>query len=545
MLLPKVSKRKVCVQSTRPIKTVNLYGKPNREKYNILKKTQQEYNNALNVYIGLLLSNKNVIFEELVNNNYKNLKVSAIERDNKYGLNSKLSQNAFFEAFTKLSNREKSIKAEVSRFIDDFLIISSTVYVGLLQDKSKEDILSDICNYLTNSITAFFNAKKKTKSKINFYKKIRRLLLTNDIEDLRTEVKFWYDSASLEFKIPEFKNAPVKLDTALCSFVESNDIKAPYVITISNPFEKGKRYDVPLNTTQRNINRLNIYKNATSFNVRVKDNGIIHVMASVKKDIEFEKEFDTINGVDTGINDIFYVSNGKHFGSFNELIDFYKTKVEPKEAEKTNLRNKKRKIKHFLQKHKNLPEKVKAQLIKKMYNLQKMIQQNKVADRKNNEYHQKLNLIIKKVINNYCKTITKSTLTVLELLDIKEFDKSKKANGMLSVFARGLVQKRLMEHLTWHGYSYKEVDPTYTSQVCPVCFNLDKNNRNAQSFNCTCCGFKGNADHVGGINIGERAIDKKINAIISRCHTHKETAEALRKYYIDKHNKWLNAAQAA
>ena len=55
------------------------------------------------------------------------------------------------------------------------------------------------------------------------------------------------------------------------------------------------------------------------------------------------------------------------------VIDFYHEEVEPAFAELASLRNKKRKIKHFLRKH-DLPEDVRRSLIKKMDHLERMIQ---------------------------------------------------------------------------------------------------------------------------------------------------------------------------
>ena len=536
--MPKPRKRKVEIQKDEPIKTVNLYGKPNRDKFKTLKRTQKEYNNALNYHTSLLCSHKTDIFFEILRNDYKNIKVSSIERDNKYPtLNSKLSQNAFFDAFVKLHNREKSIKNEISKNVTDFIVSSLTVYKGLICDFPKEEILGELNTYLSESIIRAF--KTKQKDTVNYYKKIIKEVRLADIETLRTEVKFWHDSFSLEYKIPEFKNAPVKFDSALCSFSES-EIDAPFVISLSNPFEKNKRYDVPLYTTKRGLQRLNNYKSASTFYVRVKDNGYIHVMVAVKKKVSFTNSFTTVNGVDTGIIDILYVSDGQHFGSFAELIDFYKRSVEPKQGYLSSLRNKKRCIRYYYQKHKDtLPQNIKEQLIRKMDNLDKMIKQNKVAKRMNNRYYQMFDQIIKKAVTDYAKTLQKGTLTAIELLDIKEFEDSKKANGSRSMFARGLLHKRLKEYLTWHGFSYTEVEPAYTSQVCPECFNLNKGNRNNKDFKCTCCGYSGDADHVGSINIGNRATDNKLKNILKSLPTHKMRITALREYYTEKHNEWL------
>ena len=45
----------------------------------------------------------------------------------------------------------------------------------------------------------------------------------------------------------------------------------------------------------------------------------------------------------------------------------------------------------------------------------------------------------------------------------------------------------------------------YTSQQCPECGHIDRDNRKTQeSFVCTCCGHTDNADHNASINIKNR-----------------------------------------
>mgnify|MGYP002729431590 CR=1 FL=1 len=104
---------------------------------------------------------------------------------------------------------------------------------------------------------------------------------------------------------------------------------------------------------------------------------------------------------------------------------------------------------------------------------------------------------IKNSVKTYMKDLRPDTLTVVEKLDIKEFRKSRQINGMFSVFARGKLQKTLLSTLNWKGYDFLEVVQDFTSQVCPVCQNLDPKNREHKTFFCTCCGYENDADHVG------------------------------------------------
>lgn len=55
------------------------------------------------------------------------------------------------------------------------------------------------------------------------------------------------------------------------------------------------------------------------------------------------------------------------------------------------------------------------------------------------------------------------------------------------------------------GISTIYVDPAYTSQTCPRCNHISKNNRSGRSFVCECCGYTLHADLIGARNIESRA----------------------------------------
>ncbi len=59
----------------------------------------------------------------------------------------------------------------------------------------------------------------------------------------------------------------------------------------------------------------------------------------------------------------------------------------------------------------------------------------------------------------------------------------------------------------WNGGMVIKVNPQYTSQTCPCCTHISKDNRKTQAdFVCVECGYTENADLVGAINIRERGI---------------------------------------
>lgn len=188
-----------------------------------------------------------------------------------------------------------------------------------------------------------------------------------------------------------------------------------------------------------------------------------------------------------------------------------------------------------MRKH-DLPEDVRRSLIKKMDRLERMIQTAGAPYRKKRCYYARLDHEIKKSVTTYVDSISKDTLTAIEKLDIKEFNKSRKVNGMFSTFARGKLQRKLMEALNQKGCDFFEVEPDFTSQVCPVCSNLNAENRHSKGFCCTSCGYHDDADHVGAVNIRNRAGDKEILELCrEHQYSHKNLQNAIRIVYEKRH----------
>ena len=72
------------------------------------------------------------------------------------------------------------------------------------------------------------------------------------------------------------------------------------------------------------------------------------------------------------------------------------------------------------------------------------------------------------------------------------------------ILARGwyAMQQRLRHKAEEYAGQVVEVDPRYTSQECPECGTIDRENRKTQAqFRCVSCGHEAHADVVGAINI--------------------------------------------
>lgn len=70
----------------------------------------------------------------------------------------------------------------------------------------------------------------------------------------------------------------------------------------------------------------------------------------------------------------------------------------------------------------------------------------------------------------------------------------------------GEFRRQLEYKQVWRGGLLIAVPPQYTSQTCPACLHVSKDNRQTQAhFECVACGFAENADTVGAINVLRRA----------------------------------------
>ena len=84
---------------------------------------------------------------------------------------------------------------------------------------------------------------------------------------------------------------------------------------------------------------------------------------------------------------------------------------------------------------------------------------------------------------------------------------AKKSGLNKAILDQGWGEFRLqLDYKTvWKGGMLFAVPPQYTSQECPCCGHVSKDNRKTQArFVCVECGYENNADHVGAINILER-----------------------------------------
>lgn len=538
--MPKARKRKDTQFDNNMSKCVFLYGEPTNDKADKIRKMQTEFTKLVNQYIKQIYNNNNLTLQ-IVKNDKRDSQITAFEKSIRPDkINAAYSQNAFKIAITHLSNRLDNIRLDMCRECKSIFTTSKVLFAMSIDGRNRAEM-----------ITAMQDISKSVKSKKNtaFYDECAEEL--KSIEDsefkfIQQEFRVIYDMVSCEYKIPYVSRSQIPLDSRIMTIKPSRNIKAPYVITISNMTDVGgEKIEVPLNTSKHSIHKINTRKMAGMVSISMDIQRCLKVDWSYKSCMSQPKTSKII-GVDTGISDAFHTSEDKAIGSMSPVIDFYKNDVEKSFASLSDMRNKKRKISHYLRRHENLPEDVRRSLIQKMDKLDRMIQTAEAPYRKNRRYYGMLEHEIKSSIDSYIKSIDDETLTVLEKLDIKEFNNSRKANEKRSMFARGQLQKKLMETLNWKGYDFKEIESDYTSQCCPICSYTDKANRDSKSFKCQCCGYEADADYVGALNIKARAEDKEIIDVCEKYkYNHDEMQKHIRMVYHSRNKKYKAAAGEA
>lgn len=135
-----------------------------------------------------------------------------------------------------------------------------------------------------------------------------------------------------------------------------------------------------------------------------------------------------------------------------------------------------------------------------------------------NRIHSDIANARKDFLHKTTTTICKNhALVCIEDLQIRNMSKSSKGtvdNPGKNVKAKSGLNKAILDQgwgefrrqlkykMKWNGGMIIAVAPQYTSQTCPQCHHIAKDNRKTQShFMCVSCGYENHADLVGATNI--------------------------------------------
>jgi IS605 OrfB family transposase len=248
-------------------------------------------------------------------------------------------------------------------------------------------------------------------------------------------------------------------------------------------------------------------------------------------------------GMDAGITDLLYSSDGQAYGTFTGMSAFYEKVVEAKTGQRAKLRSVMSKHQKELKSCTNGARK--EVLRTKIQHIASQLNQTNNLDKCRRKYAHEVDVRLNQTVKTFYQDIKKQPVLVsMESLDIDEFDRGKKANKRDSSWIRGQLLTKLQEVLTWNGVPFVEVDPGYTSKCCPKCWNVDDNNRNGKSFHCTVCNHKDDADHNASENIAYRATDEEVTAIAEQyAYSTYKRHKALKELFAERHRHYLKSFQ--
>lgn len=345
MARPRAKKKKV--SSGTHTRSVFLYGSPNAEKRSTLEKLQADYTDAVNFYISLLSDREDCLLQ-LLKNDKKDPLLRKLEKESRIkDLSSAYSQNAFDEAVTKLHNRLDNIRKDVIAATGGSVFaVSIMLFHAVLTGQSREEM----CGMLARIRDSY-----KAKEKIQYYDELHDTVKTmeeKEFHDSVTEAAMFYHIISDEYRIPVVKKVHVMMDTRLCCLEKAKDVTTSHVLSVTIPDRKGERMQVPVQADRDALRRMEQYGVSGSMRYTITDGGTLKLTCSFEKKTRTPEEHSAVIGVDVGITDAFHTSEGQAIESFQPVIEFYQTEVEPAFGNLSTLRNRKQQLRRFLKKHK-------------------------------------------------------------------------------------------------------------------------------------------------------------------------------------------------
>ena len=383
-------------------------------------------------------------------------------------------------------------------------IVNHKVYFRFKDDKIKQRIYNycigfcfnwnDMQKYINKQLKIY---KKKDVSYYEFLLKINNYIeneklfnqLKNDIEN-----KFW--ECKEKYKLPQKKEFQI-----LCNTLHTVDIQIKefqWVFTIDNNdriggSERKGVFDtivIPVKFSNYHKKLLKDKKLANTFNLKLNKYNKIEIIGCYDINIKpvTKNEIKDTIGIDIGLKKLITSSDGEIVEQDKNILHKL-SKVIKRQANRQTL-----------EKH-----------LKKIYNNDNF----KLSDKRYLLQQTKLSDYVKCENRHLIKNFLSSRLNdhiIIENLELAYVStKSKKVNYLMKRLGIQGIKRDLIKYAKDFGISISPINPAYTSQQCPICGHISRENRKTQEkFCCVNCNHTDNADHNASINIMNRYGDKRI-----------------------------------
>ena len=300
----------------------------------------------------------------------------------------------------------------------------------------------------------------------------------------RSRIIKHYSERHIEFKSLSFRGRSRLKD----DIVSMNDNKKSIINSFANIswyLKDRKKMIIPMKYSKDFHGELKRYTNGTdtSYTICLEENNQIRMILSYEDEREYPDAKDRIIGIDVNSkHNLMTCSNGYE-------IDFDRELVETLSKE-----------------------------LKKIDDLKKRNSDYEIGKRKQHKIdhlNRELQSKIREEIANLCKRLKKHHYhhAVMEDLDngfestFAKDENDLNYNRRLKILHLGDLKDEFEHIARKYGIAVSLVQSFYTSQTCPHCGCIDKENRKSQEdFECIECGYKSNADLNASRNIKQRVV---------------------------------------
>lgn len=348
--------------------------------------------------------------------------------------------------------------------------------------------------YINKQVKAY---KKKDKKYYDFLCNVQSIINNEEqFNILKSEIEDKFFEIKSKFKQPIKKELQIHCNTAHTTKIETKEFQ--WIFTVeSNTILSGRKNKakfekliMPIKFSDYHREVLEGKKLANTFTLRLNKYNRIEIIGCY--DIEVNKvdknEVKDIIGIDIGLNKLITCSDG-------EIVE-----QNPKIINKLN------RIVNKQANRQRLEEHLKIKLNDEDY---------KLSDNRYLKSQTKLSTFVKTDNRYKIKQFLKgreNDLIVMEDLKIG-YSKthSKQVNYLLKRLKIQNIKTDLLKYCDDFGINTTKINPAFTSQQCPVCESISKENRKTQEmFCCVNCGHTNNADLNASINIKNRYSDDRI-----------------------------------
>lgn len=220
-----------------------------------------------------------------------------------------------------------------------------------------------------------------------------------------------------------------------------------------------------------------------------------------------------VTGLDKGVTEVFVDDQGHAYGQgLGKLLLKKAERINQKVAARNRLQ-------------------ALARRTKNPYKRQRILQNNlglKKWQRQRHREDEELKSLVNHALNQVMAQVPSPALVVEDLPPVMELPEkfSRKTKRMLSYWLRGITKERLEFKAAVFGVRLVYAPPAYTSQVCPQCSYVSRQNRRGDVFHCVCCGHQAQADQKAAESLREVVKNKKIRRYQSLAQIHAIYREA-------------------